>query len=152
VHHLLLGHGLGAQVLRDRGVVDLGITLNLSPVEAVSDAAADVQAARRVDGQHNRMFLDPLLRGAYPRDVVADLEAAGAPLPVRNGDLELISAPLDGLRVNYYFRTTVRAADGPTGKPSPWIGPAVEEVDPDGPLTTMGWGVHPGGSDRRRRR
>jgi beta-glucosidase len=145
VHHLLLGHGLAAEVARDRGVDDLGITLNLSPVEGVSDAVADVDAARRVDGQHNRLFLDPILRGAYPEDVAADLEAAGAPLPVRDGDLAVISAPLNWLGVNYYFRTLVRAADGPVGKPYPWIGPPVEEVDPEGPTTTMGWGVHPDG-------
>ena len=144
-HHLLLAHGLGARVLRARGVDDLGITLNLSPVQGLGTTPADVETARRVDGQHNRLFLDPLLRGAYPDDVEADLAAAGAPLPVQDGDLELISAPLDWLGVNYYVRNVVRAADGPTGKPSAWIGPPVEEVEPDGPLTTMGWGVQPEG-------
>jgi len=145
VHHLLLAHGLAAPVLRARGVDHLGITLNLSPVRAFSEAPADVEAARRVDGQHNRLFLDALLRGAYPEDVLADLAAAGAPLPVQEGDLEVISAPLDWLGVNYYVRNVVRAADGPTGKPTAWIGPPVEEIDAEGPLTTMGWGVQPDG-------
>ncbi len=145
VHHLLLGHGLAVQALRSRGADHLGITLNLAPVQAFSDAPADLATARRVDGQHNRMFLDPILRGAYPEDVVADLSAGGAPLPVQEGDLGVISAPLDWLGVNYYFRNVVRAAPGPTGKPSAWIGPPVDEVDAEGPLTTMGWGVHPDG-------
>ncbi len=32
VHHLLLGHGLAAGVLRERGCTDLGLTLNLAPI------------------------------------------------------------------------------------------------------------------------
>jgi beta-glucosidase len=145
VHHLLLAHGRAVPVLRDRGVDQLGITLNLTPVRPGSDAPADVETARRVDGQHNRMFLGPILRGAYPEDVLADLAAAGAPLPVQQGDLEAISAPLDWLGVNYYCRLVVRAADAPGGEPLPWIGPPVEEVEPEGPRTTMGWGVQPDG-------
>ena len=31
-----------------------------------SDAPEDVDAARRADGIANRLFLDPLLKGAYP--------------------------------------------------------------------------------------
>ena len=67
---------------------------------------------RKVDGQQNRMWLDAVLLGRYPDDVVADLEAAGAPLPVQDGDLDLIAAPLDWLGINYYFRT--RVAGGST--------------------------------------
>lgn len=146
VHHLLLGHGLAAQVLREGGVHDLGITLNLAPVRPASDSAADRDAARRADGQLNRLFLDPIFRGSYPDDVVADLEAAGAPLPVHEGDLALISAPIDWLGVNYYFRNRVRDAGGPTGKPSPIIGGAhIEEVPFAGTRTAMGWGVEPDG-------
>ena len=36
--------------------------------DAASDDPADVDAARRVDGLTNRLFLDPLLRGRYPAD------------------------------------------------------------------------------------
>ena len=145
VHHLLLGHGLAAQALRAAGVDDLGITLNLAPVEAGSDAPADLEVARRVDGQQNRVFLDPLLCGAYPPDVVDDLAAAGAPLPVQPGDLEVIAAPLDWLGVNYYFRTVVVDGPPPEDDPSPWIGVQVQPVTPAEPRTTMGWGVEPDG-------
>ncbi len=145
VHHLLLGHGLAAQVLRDRGVTDLGITLNLAPIDAASDSPADLDTQRLVDGQQNRLFLDPLLKGSYPADVVEDLERAGAPLPVQDGDLEVISAPLDWLGVNYYFRNTV-VGGSTAGDPSPWIGGQdVELVPPTVPTTTMDWGVEPDG-------
>ncbi|MPQ98024.1 beta-glucosidase [Modestobacter sp. I12A-02628] len=146
VHHLLLGHGLAAGVLRDRGVDHLGITLNFTPMTPATDSPADVDAARRLDGQQNRMFLEPIVRGAYPADVVHDLAAAGAPLPVQDGDLEVIAAPLDWLGVNYYFCSTVRAVEEPTGKATAFIGgECIEDLTPEGPTTTMGWGVHPQG-------
>ena len=146
VHHLLLGHGLAAGVLRERGVEDLGITLNFTPISPATDSAADVDAARRLDGQQNRMFLEAVVRGAYPADVVEDLARAGAPLPVEDGDLAVIAAPLDWLGVNYYFTNVVRGGQEPTGKPTPFIGAEdVVDLDPVGPRTTMGWNVDPEG-------
>jgi beta-glucosidase len=145
VHHLLLAHGLGTGVLRDKGADHLGLTLNFTPMTPATDSAADRDAARRLDGQQNRMFLEPVVRGAYPEDVVADLADAGAPLPIRDGDLEVIAAPLDWLGVNYYFCSTVRSAAAPP-RTTPFIGCAdVEECDPVGETTTMGWGVSPEG-------
>ncbi|MFM9785766.1 family 1 glycosylhydrolase, partial [Streptomyces scabiei] len=76
-HHLLLGHGLTVQELRARDAsLDLGITLNLTVAEPVDPAdPADVDAARRIDGQFNRWFLDPIFRGEYPADAVEDIRA-----------------------------------------------------------------------------
>ena len=144
-HHLLLGHGLAAARLRAAGVESLGITLNFTPMTPATDSAADRDAARRLDGQQNRMFLEPVATGAYPADVVADLAAAGAPLPVQDGDLEVIAAPLDWLGVNYYFESTVRAGTRPADKPPTSFigGEQVVELDPEGPTTTMGWGISP---------
>jgi beta-glucosidase len=145
VHHLLLGHGLAAGRLRAAGVESFGITLNFTPMHPATDSPADRDAARRLDGQQNRMFLEPVVTGAYPADVVEDLAAAGAPLPVQDGDLETIAAPLDWLGVNYYFEETVRAGQRPADKPPTSFigGEDVVEVDPEGPTTTMGWGISP---------
>ncbi|MGY1858220.1 GH1 family beta-glucosidase [Modestobacter sp. SYSU DS0290] len=144
VHHLLLGHGLATQVMRDKGADHLGITLNFTPMKAATDSAADLDAARRLDGQQNRMFVVPIVTGEYPADVAEDLAAAGAPLPIEDGDLEVISTPVDWLGVNYYFQSTVRAVSEPTGKQSSFIGAElVEDLEPEGPTTTMGWGINP---------
>nr|BFE82445.1 GH1 family beta-glucosidase [Planobispora longispora] len=130
VHHLLLGHGLAAGLMRGRGRdVQIGITLNLGQARPATDSPADRDATRRADGLGVRMFLDPLVHGRYPDDVVADLAGRGAVLPVREGDLELISAPLDVLGVNYYFDATLSAGG---------------EVR-TGPLTGMGWPITPEG-------
>ncbi|GLY82076.1 GH1 family beta-glucosidase [Actinoallomurus iriomotensis] len=111
-HHLLLGHGLVVDEVRRRATPDrrprLGITLNLTVADPFDPARpADVDAARRLDGLHNRVFLDPLLRGRYADDLAADTEGMafeGRPWSsyVHDGDLALISAPLDFLGVNFY--------------------------------------------------
>ena len=36
-HHLLLGHGLAAQALRDSGAAEVGITLDLHPIRVLGD-------------------------------------------------------------------------------------------------------------------
>ncbi|MEU3462704.1 GH1 family beta-glucosidase [Streptomyces sp. NPDC006733] len=136
-HHQLLGHGLAATALRERGG-QVMIANNLTPVRAAGDGEADAAAAAAYDALHNRLFLDPLLLGRYP-----DLGAFGV-LPdlggsVRDGDLELIAgAPLDGLGVNYYNPTRIAA---PTDPGLPFAEAEIEGV----PRTAFGWPVVPDG-------
>jgi len=114
----MLGHGLAVQSMREvfpEG--HYGITLNLLPVDPATSDPADVDAARRGDATSNRIFLDPILRGSYPEDPVVDVASVLDQSHVQDGDLEVISAPLDFLGVNYYTRAVVRAgkpAEGPT--------------------------------------
>lgn len=151
-HHLLLGHGIATAAMRAaRRDLRYGITLNLHPIDAASSAARDVEAARRVDGVQNRLFLDPLLRGHYPADVLADLAPVVGPDYIRNGDEATINAPLDFLGVNYYFRQTVRggrsgeAASDSVGQLA-WVGADdVVPVDAGHERTEMGWEIDPTG-------
>jgi beta-glucosidase len=146
-HHLLLGHGLAIAAMRESGDERnrFGITLNLYPVSAASDAEADLDAARRIDGLANRLFLDPVLLGRYPADVLDDVAGIGDDAHVLAGDEELIGVPLDFLGINYYSRHVVRAGR-PDGEPSPWVGSAdVEFVSRGLPKTEMGWEVDPAG-------
>jgi beta-glucosidase len=143
VHHLLLGHGLAAQRLRAaaRGPLDLAITLNLSTSKPATDAPEDIAAARRADGLGLRIYLDPLVHGRYPEDVVEDLALHGVRLPVRDGDLAAISTPLDTLGVNYYFSmlSSGTAEDGSTHDAN---GLPVRRGLPFGlPRTAMGWEI-----------
>jgi len=144
-HHLLLAHGLGMARIRAHAPgMPAGITLNLFPVAAVSPADAD--AARRVDGLQNRIFLDPVLRGAYPDDVLADLAPYGLPDLVRDGDLPVIGTPVDMLGINYYRPLLVAAPSYSPPEPSEWVGVEGVRFLPSGrPRTEMGWEVAPGG-------
>jgi beta-glucosidase len=131
-HHTLLSHGRAVHAYRaGGGGGEIGITLDLTHV------TGEPEAARRLDGHRNRWFLDPVLRGGYPADLVELYEERIGPLEfVRPGDLEEIAAPVDFLGVNFYQPAVVRpsSADGPL---------ALEQVEWDGPRTAMGWTVEP---------
>lgn len=151
-HHLLLGHGLATQALHGgRRPAQVGIVVNLYDVTPDSDAPADLDAARRLDGLQNRWYLDPVLRGSYPEDVVADIARFTDMSFVQDGDLETISTRLDWLGINYYSSFRVRglpepAAPVPGARPTPWIGTEdIEVVATGAPLTHMGWEVVPEG-------
>lgn len=152
-HHLLLAHGLALSALRQNGSA-VGPALNLYPVAARTDAVEDLDAARRIDGLQNRFFLDAVLRGEYPEDVRSDLEPYGLAQAVRDGDLDIIGAPIDHLGINYYnrFHVTGRAdAEGhavtsPFATSSPWPGASHVAFVPAGaPVTSMGWEIDPSG-------
>jgi len=135
VHHQLLGHGLATAALRAAGAREVMITNNYSPAWAASDSAADVAAARAYDTLQNRVFTDPVLLGRYP-----DLGAFGVGdeglACVQDGDLAVISAPIDGLGVNYYMPTRLSALpDSPL--------PFQMQPIPGYPVTAFGWPVVP---------
>lgn len=146
-HHLLLSHGWAVPALhRNAPGAEVGVVLIASPAEPLTASAADRDAARWFDGFFHRWYLDPIFRGAYPADAVADRVARGhlprGELPfVLPGDLRAISAPLDFLGVNYYSRTVLSGAPGPAGEPPPRAVP----MAPREALTDMGWEVWPRG-------
>ncbi|GAB3432658.1 GH1 family beta-glucosidase [Actinophytocola sediminis] len=147
VHHLLLGHGLAAQRMRAAATdqLELGITLNMGTSTPASDSEADREATRRADGLGARIYLDPLLRGRYPDDIVGDLAARGVTLPVLDGDLEIISEPIDVLGVNYYSSHLVSGVDD-QGRTTDDQGNPVHTTVPMGrPVTAMDWEIVPEG-------
>ena len=148
-HHLLLGHGLAIDALRAADpAARPGVSLNLYSVQPASDEPQDADAARRIDGLQDRFFLDPVLTGRYPDDVLDDLGEHRwfAIQPAQ--DLELISRPTDFLGVNHHSRHTVAAPD-PDGGDDETPGAAfpdsedVRTVDTGTPRTQMGWPVVP---------
>ncbi|MFP3601170.1 GH1 family beta-glucosidase [Paraburkholderia sp. SIMBA_053] len=135
MHHLLLAHGLALPVLRENDPSSQkGIVANVGRGTSNSDSAEDQRAAQLFEIQHNAWILDPLLKGAYP-EALFELWPGTEPL-ILGGDMQIISAPLDFLGINYYFRTNV-ASDGAHG---------FTEVPLEGvERTQMGWEVYPDG-------
>jgi beta-glucosidase len=131
-HHLLLSHGLALTALRAQGVkAPLGIVLNQSPIHAATDSPEDQAKARLDDGLTIRWYMDPLLLGRYPADIV---EFLGADAPtVTDGDMDAIRQPLDFLGINYYTRNV-----SGTGAPRDPVAAGTE-------VTDMGWEVFPAG-------
>ncbi|WP_186372436.1 glycoside hydrolase family 1 protein [Arthrobacter woluwensis] len=170
-HHLLLAHGRTIEALRERDdALEGGITLNLTVADAADPQdPADLDAARKIDGQFNRWFLDPVLQGSYPEDTVEDIRAAHPEAvtrweaAVRDGDLASMSTPLDWLGVNYYHgelvsghaprRADERVPGGDalvsrrTESPFP-AAEGVHWVERGLPRTGMDWEVQPDGLRR----
>ncbi|MET9801439.1 GH1 family beta-glucosidase [Streptomyces sp. NPDC006368] len=157
-HHLNLGHGLAVQALRAAlpSQAEVSVSLNLHEVRPLTSAAEDIDAVRRIDAVGNRIWLGPMLTGAYPRDLLDDTAGLTDWSFVRDGDLADIHQPLDLLGINYYTPTvvskvrdgdTVPRADGHGASAfSPW--PGADDVafhQPPGERTAMGWAVDPTG-------
>ena len=171
-HHLMLAHGGAVRALRERDPESVvGLTLNFTVSDPVDPTdPADVDVARRDDGMFNRFFLDPILRGAYPQDLLDDVAHLGFADVVHEGDLDVISTPIDVLGVNYYNGGAVSARPQETSGEAPagTADPGGERADaavwetrspnpvPDGihhhsrglPTTDMGWEVQPEGLTR----
>jgi beta-glucosidase len=136
MHHVLFAHGTAVEAIRAAGGDNLGIVLNLSYGMPASDSDEDKRASHLWDGVFNRWYLDGVLKGTYPEDVVSVL----APyLPDGfEKDMKTVGTPIDWLGINYYSRNL--AAHDPTRS----IFPAKQV---DGPLekTEMGWEIFPEG-------
>lgn len=164
-HHQMLGHGLVTQELRSRQPeANLGITLNFTVADPVDPSdPQDVDAARRIDCQMNRIFTDPILRGAYPQDLFPDLVEAGLggvlESCIKDDDLEIISTPIDTLGVNYYhgeevsYREYPDAKNGsaPVARPTQSPFPAADGVKSRNrglAMTDQNWEIQPEGLTR----
>lgn len=144
-HHLLLSHGLAVQAFRAAAprpasptapAPQIGIVLFLWPHHPASDSPRDVAAAKFTDGAQNRLFLEPLFRGAYPDEIMGHFRLRGMRPAVAPGDLEVIGAPIDFLGINSYTRLINRATrrDLLSG---------ARQITPEGPTTAMGWEIYP---------
>ena len=127
-HHLLLGHGLALERIRALAPrATAGIVLNFTPTVAATADPADVELAEARDDLENRWFVEPIAGLGYPPRGVERF--AWTADEVADGDLDLISRPIDVLGVNYYTRQIVRAGG--------------QAAVPPGPTTAMGWEIHP---------
>ena len=152
-HHLNLAHGLGLMALREvvtHPDAKYSVTLNLQQLEGEGDGGAE--AVRQIDAVSNRVFTDPMLKGVYPADLLADTAGITDWGFVLDGDLEIINQPIDCLGINYYFTTFVTLKDpasitepestGGTTFPG---ADRVEFIRRPGPYTTYGWTIDPAG-------
>ena len=160
-HHLLLGHGRVVQELRARDAsLELGLTLNFTVADPLDPSdPRDVDAARRIDGQMNRIFLDPVFRGHYPADVLEDVRHLGLEDHIMDGDLGVISTPIDVLGVNYYNGEAIGheppasalddSVNGGRETRSPFPAADSSFRHPRGlPVTAMDWEIQPEGLTR----
>ena len=114
-HVLFRAHSLAVQAYRQvsHAVHRIGIALDLHAVHPFTDGMSDIEAAQLADGITNRWYLDPVLKGAYPADVMALYQRKQVAPHVLPEDLKLLAENrADFIGVNYYFPTRVYASDG----------------------------------------
>jgi beta-glucosidase len=116
----------------------VGTAYSMSNCEPATTSAEDKAAADRAHAMANLWFLEPALKGNYPKAF-----PNGNPyerMDVKSGDMELCKAPLDFVGINYYRRAMVSAIPVGTGDASMGL----RNFDAfEGPLTDAAWEVWP---------
>jgi beta-glucosidase len=110
-HHALLAHGRGVEAVRSFGSPGslVGLVHNHLPAPPipVTEAAADIAAARTEYERTNGQLMGPVFCGQYPDSF---LRAEGVDAPrIEPGDMEQIARPMDFLGLNVYAGNFVRA-------------------------------------------
>lgn len=138
-HNILLSHGKAVRLYRNMSLKGrIGITLNLSSTYPETDDQKDILAANIYDGFMNRWFLDAVLKGRYPEDMIK-LYSEQRILPeFLEDDMKIISEKIDFLGINYYTRSVLRYDENAYPL-------KVTMVDLDNPKTDMGWEIYPEG-------
>jgi beta-glucosidase len=167
-HHINLAHGRAVQAFRASGAAgQIGTATLVVDIQPASDSEADGAAAKRASSWFNEMFLDPVMLGKYPPELVEWFGDAWP--PVGDGDLAVISEPIDFVGVTYYFGMEVAApGEGDVSAPAADSGEAggqeadlmdraldpttalldVRMVPRTGRTTGLGWPIHPEGATR----
>jgi beta-glucosidase len=107
----------------------------MSNAEPKTPSDADKAAAERYHAFRNLWFVDPALKGEYPKILASQLP--GDLIGVQSNDMVITKVPLDFFGINYYRRTIVSDANG-------WQSLHLETSDgEEGPKTESGWEVWP---------
>ncbi|MCK7487034.1 MAG: GH1 family beta-glucosidase [Bacillus subtilis] len=139
-HHLLLAHAKCVAMYRSHpnGTGAIGIVLNLAKQYAHTTAKEDQAAANNIDGFLNRWFLDPVLKGSYPSDMLELYRNAGHAFHPSDDDMAWIAhAKSDFIGVNMYSRGIQKH------NPENTLFHSQDVAYPDAKYSDMGWEICP---------
>ncbi len=104
-HLVNVAHARAVQAYRKCEYSDgiIGITLNLGTVYPKTDSDLDKQAMHILDSLNNQWYLDPVLKGFYPNEILTALRQKFE-ISFPEEDLSLLKSvlPLDFLGINNY--------------------------------------------------
>ncbi|MBR4427147.1 MAG: beta-glucosidase [Spirochaetales bacterium] len=136
VHHVNLAHGLIMQEYRNSDLkAPIGITHNLETPRPATNNSKDLVAVDHHIALRNGLFMDPIFKKTYPAYMTEEL---GWVFPVKDGDFDIISQPMDFLGLNYYSEHAISWSDD---KPFNIIeAPSWQEK-----MSGIGWPITPHG-------
>lgn len=122
IYNLNLANAKVIQLYRSMNLAgNIGIILNLTPAYPRSDLKEDVEASHFVDNLFNRSFLDPAVKGTFPKDLQDVLKKDGVLWHSNEVEQTLIkNATVDFLGVNYYHPKRVKGQEHPQHEEEPW--------------------------------
>lgn len=104
-HHMLIAHAKVIRLYRNhpQGNGRIGIVLNMSRQYAKTPHPLDQQARQNVDGFLNRWFIEPVLLGEYPQDMVKLYQDKNKIKEMDFSEFHLLKEyPSDFLGINMY--------------------------------------------------
>lgn len=125
---------------------EIGIILNLTPTYPKSDSEEDRKAAEFADEFFNKSFLDPAVKGEFPKALVDVITRDGVKWQDTDEELELIkNNTVDFLGVNYYHPKRAKAPANPDKYPDWMPDKYFEEYEwPEARINPYrGWEIYP---------
>jgi len=127
---------------------EIGFVNVLQPHTPLTDSEADIKATELADAIHTHWLYDPVLKGTYPADLLAQTQALwGVPRFAPGDDALLRDNRCDFIGLNYYRRETVSAQPPEIATGGE---PGVEGLfyfvrNPQSTYTEWGWEIWPQG-------
>ena len=148
-HHTALAHAEATRALRSvSSTIRTGAAVNMTNHRVAEGSSGEVhELAALADSQLNRWWLDAMVHGEYPQNLV---EFYGSKLDrvIKPGDMDAVKIDSDFVGINYYndnFLADPRPQDEPMNVSSPYPFPHRANGTPPGELTDMGWPITPNG-------
>lgn len=138
-HYLMLAHGEVIKLYREMNYKkEIGIVINLTHVQIDESNTNNYIAYEMQDALNNQLYLDMVFKGKYPKTFLDYCKNNNIKTDfIEEGDMELISQPIDKLGINYYTRALVEFnKDGLFN---------IAGAKSDKPKTDMGWDIYPKG-------
>jgi len=117
---------------------EIGYAPNADWLEPYSQQQEDIDACERDMQWKIEWFMDPVFKGEYPQLLQDIFAQHNGYLNIEEGDMELISQPIDFMGINYYSGSVARYKEGN----------GLFEVEPiwvDYQKTDIGWPVYADG-------
>lgn len=136
IHHINLAHGLAVSEFRKTGLDSpIGITWNILSCQAAPYEENGKELEELQFDIDSAVFCSPVFEGRYP-DVFTRL---GFEFPIEDGDMELISLPIDFYGLNFYHEDLIGRTES---------FPFYSAVPMAAAATDMNWPVTPDGLTR----